>query len=246
MIILAVIGLSGLAVAAVGVRGQLKPRTFTPAQQKRIAAWEVAKRWRTTPKSQIFPVVISYILPSAPGSTGGLKLNARRLEIARQATCEQAAGGSRQFMSVLGSDGCTALLRSTYTDASSSLALTAGIAVLKDRASAMAAAKFLTGGAAPGKGGVSRQLVLSPLRVDGTPAALYGYPQRQLSWVLAAGPYLVMATVGYADGRTRVPISGDVYAYQEMTSLARGVAVRIAAPLGATPPVPRCPGAPSC
>jgi hypothetical protein len=247
VIVLAVIGLGGLAVAAAGVRAQLKPRTFTPAQQKRIQAWEVAKRWRTTPKSRIFPLVIRYTLPSAPGSKGGgLKLSARRLEIARQASCVQAAGGSKQFMSVLGGYGCAALLRSTYTDSSSSLVLTAGIAVLKDPASAMAAAKFLTGGAAVGQGGVAHQLVLRPFRVSGTPAALYGYPQRQLSWAVAAGPYLVMTTVGYADGRPRVRVNSDAYAYQEMTSLTSGVAVRIATPLALTPPLPRCPGAPSC
>lgn len=244
-IVLAVIGLCGLAVAAVGIRGQLRPRAFTPAQQRRIQAWEVAKRWRMTPKSQIFPLVIRYTLPSAAGSSGGLKLSARRLEIAQQTSCAKATG-SRRFMSVLGGDGCAALLRSTYADSTSSLVLTAGIAVLKDQASAMAAAVFLTGGAAAGQGGVARQLVLSPFRVSGTPAARYGYAQRQLSWVVAAGPYLVMATVGYADGRPRVPVAADAYAYQEMTSLARGVAVRIAAPLGVTPPVPRCPGAPSC
>jgi hypothetical protein len=245
--VLAVIGLCGLAVAAAGIRGQLKPRTFTPAQQKRIQAWELAKRWRTTPKSQIFPLVVRYTLPSAEGSKGGgLKLGARRLEIAKQASCVDAAGGSKQFMSLLGGDGCTALLRATYTDSSSALVLTAGIAVLKDQASAMAAARFLTGGPAVGEGRVAHQLVLSPLRVRGTPATLYGYPQRQLSWVVAAGPYLVMTTVGYADGRPRVPVSRDAYAYQEMTRLASGVAVRIAAPLGQPPEVPRCPGAPSC
>jgi hypothetical protein len=246
-IVLAVIGLCGLAVAAIGIRGQLKPRTFTPDQQKRIQAWEVARRWRTMPRSQIFPPVISYTLPSAVGSKGsGLKLSAKRLEIAPQASCVRAAGGSQQFMLALGGDGCMALLRSAYTDSTSSLVLTAGIAVLKDQASAMAAAKFLTGGATVGRGGVSRQLVLNPLRVSGTPAAFNGYPQRQLSWVVAAGPYLVMATVGYADGRPRVPVSSDSYAYQEMTSLASRVAVQIAAPLGRTPSPPRCPGEPSC
>jgi len=246
-LVLAVIGLCALADAAAGVRGQLKPRTFTAAQQKRIQAWEVARRWRTTPRAQIFPPVISYTLPSATGSKGdGLNLSARRLEIAPQASCVRAAGGSQQLMLMLGGDGCLALLRSAYTDSSSSLVLTAGIAVLKDQASVMAAAEFLTGGAAVGKGGVSRQLVLNPLRVSGTPAALNGYPQRQLSWVVAAGPYLVMATVGYADGRPRVPVSSDSYAYQEMTSLASGVAMRIAAPFGRSPRTPSCPGTPSC
>jgi hypothetical protein len=245
--LLAVVGICGLAIATVGIRGQLKPRTFTPAQQKRIEAWEIAKRWRTTSKTQLFPPVVDYKLTSSPsGSKGGLKLKATRLEIGPQETCVRAAGGSRSLMAMLTGDGCQALLRSTYTDASSSLVLTAGIAVLKNQASAVAAARYLTGGPALGQGGPARQLVLSPLRVSGTAAALFGYPQRQLSWVVAAGPYLVMATVGYADGRPRVRVRDDSYVLQEMNSLARGVAVTIAAPLGAQPPVPRCPGAPSC
>lgn len=243
---LAVLGLCGLLVAVAGIRGQLKPRTFTVAQQKRIEAWEVAKRWRTMPKTQIFPAVIGYKLTTGqPGSKGGLKLNARRLAIAGEATCARAAGGSHKLMSRLSRDGCQALLRSTYTDASSSLVLTVGVAVLRNQASATAAARFLAGGAAAGQGGFAR-LVLRPFRVAGTPAAVFGFPQRQLSWVVAAGPYLVMATVGYADGRPRVPVRSDSYAYQEMTSLARGVAVDVAAPLGASPPIPRCPGAPAC
>jgi hypothetical protein len=245
-VIVALVGLCALAVAGYGIRGQLKPRTFTPAQQKRIEAWEVAKRWRTTPKAQLFPASVTYKLRSKPAGKAALSLTATRLEVAEQDTCAAAAGGSRKFMSALSDDGCRALLRSTYTDSTSSLVVTAGIAVLKSQASASDAASFLTGGAAAEQGGVARQLVLRPFRVFGTPAAGYGFPQRQLSWVIAAGPYLVMATVGYADGRPRVPVSGDSYAYQEMTSLARGVAVRIAAPLAAHPPVPRCPGVPSC
>ncbi len=245
-VVVALLGLCGLAVAGYGIRGQLKPRTFTPAQQKRIEAWEIAKRWRTTPKAQLFPASITYKLGKSSAGKGALSLTARRLEVARQDTCAAAAGGSKKFMSVLGGDGCTALLRSTYTDSTSSLVVTAGIAVLDSDAKATAAARFLTGGAAPGQRGIARQLVLKPFRVFGTPAASYGFPQRQLSWVVAAGPYLVMTTVGYADGRPRVQIAGDSYAYREMTSLARGVAVRVAAPLAARPPVPRCPGVPSC
>jgi hypothetical protein len=248
--LLAVVGICGLLVAGAGIRGQLKPRTFTPAQQKRIETWEVARRWRITSKGQLFPATVGYKLTSSSstsgGSKGGIRLTARRLEIAPQATCVKAAGGSRSLMAMLNTDGCLALLRSTYADASSSLVLTAGIAVLKNRAGAAAAARYLTGRPASGQGGPARQLVLSPFRVSGTPAALFGYPQRQLSWVVAAGPYLVMATVGYADGRPRVAVHTDSYLLQEMNSLARGVAVTVAAPLGAPPPVPRCPGAPSC
>ena len=244
-LVFALLGLCGLGAAVLGVRAQVKPRTFTPAQQKRIEAWEVAKRWRTTPKAELFPARVTYKLGRA-ASSQALNLSAQRLAIARQATCKLAGGGSRQFMAILGGDGCAALLRSTYTDSTSSLVVTAGIAVLKSPAGAADAAKFLTGGSTAGQGGLARQLVLRPFRVFGTPAANYIFPQRQMSWAVAAGPYLVMTTVGYADGRPRVQVNSDTYAYQEMTSLARGIAVRIAAPLAAAPPVPRCPGAPSC
>jgi hypothetical protein len=249
-ILLVLVGLCGLLVAGAGIRGQLKPRTFTAAQQARIRAWEVARRWHTTPKETIFPAVVRYKLTSGQSSQarskGSLRLRATRLEIGPQSTCAQDAGGSHTLMAMLDNDGCAALLRSTYTDASSSFVLTAGIAVLKNRASALATARYLTGGPAVDQGGLARQLVLRPLRVGGTPAALFEYPKRQLSWVVVAGPYLVMTTVGYADGRPRVTVKSDEYVSQEMMSLARGVAVGIAKPLGATPPVPTCPGAPAC
>ncbi len=249
-VLFVVLGLCGLVVAAAGIRGQLKPRSFTPVQQTRIKAWEVARRWRVTPKAELFPAVIRYRLTTGQGgqgrSAGGLNLNARRLGIARQASCTKAGGGSKDLMAKLAGDGCEAVLRSTYADASSSFVLTAGIVVLKNQASALAAARYLTGGSALGQGGRASQLVLRPFRVSGSPAALYGYPQRQLSWVVAAGPYLVMATVGYADGRPHVPVGSDGYVSQEMMSIARGVAVRVAAPLGAAPPVPTCPGVPAC
>lgn len=247
-LLLALLAVGGLAVAVIGVRGQLKPRTFSPAQQRRIEAWEVAKRWRTTPKGSLFPAAVSYRLGgSTPaGSSGkGLDLTASRLAIAPQASCATAAGGSAALRGRLAGEGCQALLRSTYVDSTGSLVLTAGIAVLNTKASAIATAKFLTGGPATGLGGAAK-LVLKPFAVSGSQAASFGFPQRQLSWVVAAGPYLVMATVAYADGRPRVQVSTDEYLVQEMTSFARAVAVRVATPLGAKPPVPRCPGVPSC
>lgn len=240
----ALLGVAALGLAGLGIYGQLQPRKFTVAQQRRIEAWEMARRWRTTPKAQIFPVAVGYQLAGAQlASVGGLKLRARRLEIAPQASCAKAAGARPSLMTLLARNGCQALLRATYLDASSSLVLTVGIAVLRDQASATVAANYLTGGVADGQGALSHQLVLHPVQVAGTPAAAFGVRQRQLSWVIGAGPYLVMATVGYADGRPHVRVSGDSYSYLEMTNLARGVATVIAAPLAAPPPVPRCPGA---
>jgi hypothetical protein len=247
-LVLAVLAVCGLAFAAIGIRAQFKPRTFTPAQQRRIEAWEVAKRWRTMTKSQLFPAGVRYRLAegAATGSSArSLSLKATRLAIAPATTCERGAGGSRALMGRLKREGCERLLRSTYVDSTASLVLTAGIAVLESGKEAIETARFLTGGPTTGQGGAAK-LVLRPYPVSGTQAAGYGFPQRQFSWVVAAGPYLVMTTVAYADARPRVDVTTDPYLVQEMTSFARGVAVKVATPLGAKPAVPRCPGVPSC
>jgi hypothetical protein len=241
------VGLCGLAVVGVGIANQLLPRRFTAAQKQRIEAWEVAARWRTTPKTRLFPAKARYELVGAQiGVPGALKLRARRLGIAKQATCASAAGAGRKLVALLVHDGCQALLRATYTDATSSMVLTVGVAVLSSQNTAISAAHFLTGGVATGQGAVSRRLVLRPVPVPDTPAAAFGTKQRQLAWVVGAGSYLVMATAGFADGRPKVPVGSDSYTYMEMSSLARGVAVDIATPLGARPAAPHCPGSPGC
>ena len=223
------------------------PRQFTPAQRQRIEAWNVAQRWRTTPKTKLFPARARYAVIGWPiGAPGSLHLLARRLGIARQATCATAAGAGRTVLALLDHDGCQAVLRATYTDATSSMVLTVGVAVLGSANSAVSVAHFLTGGVAKGQGDISRHLVLGPVPVPDSAAAAFDPRQRQLSWVVGAGSYLVLATAGFADGRPKVPVASDSYTYQEMTSLARGVAVDIATPLGAQPPVPKCPGGPAC
>jgi hypothetical protein len=238
--IVAFLALCGVAVAAFGIWRARQPRIFTPAQRASIEAWEVASRWRAVPKSRIFPMVVRYRLG------GALRLTARRLEIAPQAACAGVAGADPKVVALLTSGGCQAILRATYTDATSSLALTVGVAVMRNHAAALAASRFLTASRSGSPGAVSRRLVLRPLAVPGTPAAAFGLRQRQLSWVADAGPYLIVATVGFADGRRHVPVATDRYSYLEMTSLARGVVARIAWPLGRPAPVPHCPGGPAC
>jgi len=245
--IVTVAGVGGLIFAGLGISGQFMPRQFTVAQRHRIEAWEVASRWRTTPKTKLFPARVRYSLTGPQlGLPGSLSLTARRLGIARRASCVKVAGVGPMARLILRHDGCQALLRATYTDATSSLVLTVGVAVLRDEESAQSAAQYLTGGIAAGQGAITRHQVLSPVRVPGTPAAAFSARQRQLGWVMGAGSYLVMATAGFADGRPRVKVTSDPYTLAEMTSLARGVADRIAGPLGAPPPVPRCPGGPAC
>jgi len=245
--LLVILAIGGLVVAGVGISRQVMPRSFTSVQRRQLEAWEVARRWRVTPKTQIFPIRIRYRLPGEQiGSDESLTLTARRLEIAQQATCVGAVGAGPGLVRLLDQRGCQALLRATYTDASSSLVLTVGVAVLRNGASATTAARYLTHGPADGGGSVTTRPLLRPVPVSGTPAAVFGVRQRQLSWAVSAGPYLVVATVGYADGRPREPVESDLYEYLEMTSMADGVAAAVAMPLGAQPPVPRCPGGPAC
>jgi hypothetical protein len=247
MALVAVVGLGGLVAAGIGISRQVMPRTFTPAQRRQIEAWELARRWRVTPKTSIFPFRIRYKLSGDQlGSSGALTLTARRLEIARQASCTRGTAAEVAVIRLLEQRGCEAMLRATYTDASSSLVLTVGVAVLRDRASAATAAGYLTRNSAAGVGAVTVQSVLRPVSVAGTPAAAFGVRQRQISWAVSAGPYLVVTTVGYADGRPHQPVASDTYSYLEMTSMAGGVAIAVASPLGAPPPVPHCPGGPAC
>jgi hypothetical protein len=232
------VGTAGLAASAAGVSAQLLPRRFTAEQQQQIVAWEMARRWRTLPAGKIFPASISYQLP--PGALGGgspLSLQAYRVGISRFATCTAASDPAAGR--VLSADRCAALLRATYTDETDSMLVTVGVAVMPDDNAAQSAATKLAGGQGPQPGVRAAPFPL-------TLARAFGDRQRQLSWAVSSGPYLIMSTAGYADGRPRVQMSSDPYAETEMTSFAAGVADAVRAPLGAEPPPPQCPGAPGC
>ena len=71
-------------------------------------------------------------------------------------------------------------------------------------------------------------------------------PARQLSSATAAGPYLIMSTVGYADGRHHVRESADPYDKDEMLSVANGIVGLDRRPDRRRPPAPHCPGGPAC
>jgi hypothetical protein len=239
MVLVLGIGLGGLAVAAVGVAHQMLPRQFTTAQQRRIMTWEVARRWRSVPAGAIFPATVGYKVPAgAVNSSQNLPLTARRLGISRQSDCE--AGVSRQAATVLSAGRCSAVLRATYLDSSGSMVVTVGVAVLPDLQAAQTAARKL---AAHGQ---ELALSVQALPVAGTAASGFGNRQRQLSEVVDAGPYVVLSTAGFADGRHHVRLASDYYYDQEMTSLADGLAQATGSRLDAPVSVPRCPGAPGC
>ena len=234
-----IVGVAGLAASAAGIAAQILPRRFTAQQQQQIMAWETAQRWRTTSAGKIFPASVTYQLSAYPLASGSsqLPLAASRVAISPQTTC--AAGSDSAAALVLSARGCVAILRATYTDATYSMLVTVGVAVMPGAAAAKDAAAHLADGSAPSPG-------VRAAAFPDTLASAFGDPQRQISWAVSAGPYVIMSTAGYADGRPQVDMLSDPYADEEMTSLAGGVADAVQASLGALPPVPKCPGAPGC
>jgi hypothetical protein len=233
-----VAGALGLAVSLTGVVIQLMPRTFSAAQRSQITAWEVGKRWRTWPAGRIFPQAISYTVPGrAFGRDASLPLTAQRVGIAKQASCtaaaQQTAGG------VLARHGCLAVLRATYEDRTQTLAVTVGVAVLPGTSAAQESAGAL------GSPGDLRSGIRA-VAFRRTATARFGDRSQKLTWDHVAGPYLVLATVGYADGRPWLERGDDTYTRLELLGLASGAGQRVASELAAPPPVPRCPGSPAC
>ncbi len=249
-IIVLILGLAGFAVSAFGVAVQLLPRHFTASQQRQIEAWEVMRRWQTMPAGQIFPASVSYQLSAKMlQDTVPLSLDALRVSIASQESDCAKAVTSAPAATALRRNGCEAVLRATYVDATRSFVMTVGVAVLPNAAAAASADGGLTtprlavARQASAQGGLPAGVLV--VRFHGAGAGRYYY-NRQISASFTAGPYLVMYAAGYSDSRPRVPVTQDMYSDDEMTSMADGVARTVAHTLAVSPAPPHCPGAPGC
>jgi hypothetical protein len=228
-----ILGIAGLALSLEAVATQLLPRQFTTLQRQQITNWEAGARWRTLPAGTIFPATVKYSPPTALDDAPGLTLTASRIGIAKQASCRTATDPGAA--AVLARHGCEAVLRASYVDGTGSYVVTVGVAVLPGAAQAKAANREL----ASGDGVLTAQFA-------GTPAAGFTDGRRQISAHFAAGSYLILYTIGYADDRPRVKITADSYADAEMTAAGAGVAGAVGNLLGASVPPVRCPGAPGC
>lgn len=242
-----VLGLAGFVISATGMATQLLPRRFSAAQQQQIESWEIAGRWQQLTAGQIFPASVSYQLSAGVlQDATPLNLNARRVAIAPRSGCGSGVT-TAAAASVLRHDGCQAVLRATYADATGSYVMTVGVAVLPSAAAAVKANRSLAQPRLTANRSETGRLAAGVLvvRYHGTAAAMYDY-SRQISSSFADGPYLVMYAAGYADSRPRVPVASDHYADAEMTSLAEGVAQSVADTLAAPAASPHCPGTPGC
>jgi hypothetical protein len=234
-----VLGLIGLVISLIGVATELMPRTFTAGQQRQITDWEYGRSWRALSAGQIFPASVGYQAPAVLDDSS-LLLTARRIGISRQSGCQAVTDAAAAR--VLDGTGCSAMLRATYSDGTDSYVVTVGVAVLPSAAQAEAADAELS--AAAPVGGIEPGV--DALAFKGTAAAWFTDKRRQLSGSVAAGTYVALYTVGYADSRPREPVSGDSYAYGEMTGVGRGVAQAVLAEVGASVSPPHCPGTPGC
>jgi hypothetical protein len=232
-----VLGGLGLVGFGIGVSAQVMPRKFTTAQRQQITDWEFGKRWRDLTVAAIFPASVSYPAPSTLNDDPSLTLSAQRVGVAKQASCASVTDPAAA--AALDREGCAAVLRATYVDATDSYAVTVGAAVLPGAAKAAAAARAIkkTGGA---------RSAVHTVPVKGTPAAAFTDKRRQLSGVVSAGTYVVLYTVGYTDTRPHEPVTRDGYTDAEMTTAGAGVANDVLSVLAAPVPPPRCPGAPGC
>src|SRR5208282_3426254 len=234
-----ILGLVGFVVSMTAVAIQLLPRQFTAGQQRQIEAWEVMRRWQTMPAGQIFPASVSYTLSAQVlQDAAPLNLNALRVSIApQQSDCAKAVT-SAAAGAVLRRDGCQAVLRATYVDATRSYVMTVGVAVLPTAAAAadagagMAQTRLAVARDADGAGRLPAGVLV--VRFHGAAAPLYDYNQ-QISYSFTVGPYVLMYAVGYSDSRPRLPVAEDRYSDDEMTSMAQGVAQSVADTLDAAP-----------
>jgi hypothetical protein len=245
-----ILGVLGLVVSTTAVVIRLLPRDFTAAQQRQIVAWEIGNRWQQLPAGKIFPASVPYQLPATVlEEVHPLNLDAVRVSVApQQSDCTKAVTSSAAG-AVLHREGCEAVLRSTYVDATRSYVMTVGVAVLPSQAAAVSAVSGLSqtklAVADDADGAGRRAAGVLVVRFSGAAGQLYNY-NRQISDSIRAGPYVVMYAVGYSDNRPRLPVSQDSYSDAEMTSMAKGVAQSVAATLNAAPARPHCPGTPGC
>jgi hypothetical protein len=249
-VIALLLGVAGFAVSLTGVVVQVLPRHFTADQQRQIQAWEVMRRWQLLPAGRIFPASVSYQLSARVlQDVAPLQLNAFRVSIAPQESDCAKAVTSAAAGAVLRKNGCQAVLRATYVDATRTFVMTVGVAVLPDAASAASARSGLAAtrlvAARQARGADLLPAGILVLRYGGAAGRVVDY-NRQVSASFTAGPFVVMYAAGYSDSRPRVPVSQDEYSDAEMTNMASGVAHQVAQTLAVTPPPPRCPGAPGC
>jgi type VII secretion-associated serine protease mycosin len=209
----------GLTAAVFGVTQAraLAIRRPTPAELSAAAAAGVAQRWEREDAGAIFPATVRY--------TSDLQTTekATRLAIGTGRACATALDATLRAAAT--ANHCAAGLRATYTDALGGAVYTVGVLAFPDAADASAFYGTVTVSAYPATG-------LNALPVAGTAAALFSDKARQAAAAQLAGPYVVLAVAGYADGRpARNPAERRDGVFGPADSVVDDIAGRLAQPV---------------
>jgi len=198
------IGVLLIAGGAAAVVRELT-RAATSAEATAALQQEIATRWQRIPAGKIFPATTRY------SDADGNAMLARLVGIAPPASCR--AGVEPADYKLVRGLGCVTMLRATYVDASGTLAITVGIAVLRSPAAARQASNVAVSLAA-GDG-------LHALAFSGTITDQFGDAARGVQGGLASGPYAFLYTAGFTDGQ---PTTAAVQEQSELQSFGNSMA----------------------
>jgi hypothetical protein len=191
-------------------------RHATHAEQAAAGQAEIATRWERLTAGQVFPASIAYL------TQAGLKADAVRVGIAPRASCSAAL--APVAASALNKQGCSTVLRATYTDPSGTFVLTSGVAVMPSAAAARRAVTNF-GNQHPTGG-------LKPVTFQGTVADVALTPHGEWVGVFHAGPYVVLFVGGYTDGQA---VTGSTV-NPGLAAMAFGVSRALVVDLAQGPP----------
>lgn len=203
---------SVLALSAVWSDATRPP---TSAELRRAATAEVAQRWQRWPVGRIFPER----LPYSPDGSIRDPADGQQTEIAGRVGVAPASGCAEviepRIAVLLQAQGCRAVLRATYLDQLQGIVVTVGIAVFPDEWAAYRARLDVPGEAT----------TLRSMPFPNTVTARFSDAARQSGSAERAGPYIVLTTSGYTDGR---PAAATPKKREEIFDVAPQLATSIA------------------
>lgn len=180
--VLTLVGAGGIGGGGYGLFRELT-RGPTHAELARAGTAEQAQRWRELPVGKIFPSAITYT------TAVDRKEKAHLVGVVPAGGCTAAADPAAAR--VLAAHGCRSMLRGTYADSSGTVLVSVGVAVMPTTAAAGSALSAMPSGHG-----------VRPAGFGGTIASRFG-ADKHLAYETTSGlgPYLIMAALGYADGR---------------------------------------------
>jgi hypothetical protein len=184
LVVVIAVGLAGVGGGGFGLYRELT-RPATHAEVATAVRAEIASRWARLPTAQIFPRSVAY------RTAEGMDTAARLVGIAPPAACATAL--DPVIAQAFARHGCIKVLRATYVDASGTVVVTAGVAVLPSGTAAARAAADVNSDHHAGV-----RVVAFPQTVTN----LFRNSGRESLSILARGPYVFLSAVGYTTGLT--------------------------------------------